>query len=365
MRLKKKVVSSLVSIVTALSLSYGIANADLILKKDGSKIYNYYLSNEDVNSVTVKNKKGEELCIPKSEIKDYVFTAKDIDEKTANLLEELKAMEDWGEEKLGVPKSDNYLEYDESFTTYHMLYYCKKLELPKTYFDLDAEYFKSEDEALNRKAELEPKGYDVYYRTAEAVANGSVISKEMIESELDRKLFVIFHENSHDLTDLLIDVDEACANIAGFFGGLAYIEEKYGKGSDEYKKYSKLIEKVDKDDEIIIKYYDKLEQLLNSNLPEKEKLKEKDKIFEDLADEQSKLWGRTIEKNNNPGIASDVTYSRFGPLAKKVYEKAGSTKEAIKVFKDLSDKIKWIQYMYPEDETRDYCKKYLEDYLNS
>ncbi len=52
-------------------------------------------------------------------------------------------------------------------------------------------------------------------------------------------------------------------------------------------------------------------------------------------------------------------------MAKKVYEKAGSTKEAVKVFKDLSDKIKWVKYMYSEDYTRDYCRKYLEDYLNS
>jgi hypothetical protein len=364
MRLKKKVVSSLVSIVTALSLSYGVANADLILKKDGSKVYNYYYNSENLESITVSNGK-EKIDVKKSDIKDYIYTKQDINEETALLLEELKAMEDWGEAKLGVPKSDNYLEYDESFTTYHMLYYCKKLELPNTYFDLDAEYFKSEDEALNRKAELESQGYDVYYRTAEAVANGSVISKEMIESELDRKLFVIFHENSHDLTDLLIDVDEACANIAGFFGGLEYIEEKYGKSSGEYKKYSMLIEKVDKDDELIIKYYNKLEQLFNSNLSKEEKLEQKEQLLEGLRTEQSMLWGTLIEKNSIPGIVSDITYSRFGPLAKKVYEKAGSTKEAVKVFKELSDKIKWVKHMYNQDYTRDYCKKYLEDYLNS
>ncbi|MDP2906750.1 MAG: hypothetical protein Q8O03_02315, partial [Nanoarchaeota archaeon] len=236
---------------------------------------------------------------------------------------------------------------------------------PKTYFNLDAEYYETEEEALNKKKELESQGYDVYYRTAEALANASVISKEMIESELDRKLFVIFHENSHDLTDLPIDVDEACANIAGFFGGLAYIEEKYGKGSDEYKKYSKLIENVGKDDELIIKYYNKLEQLFNSNLSQEEKLEQKEQILEGLRIEQSMLWGTLIEKNSIPGIASDMTYSRFGPLAKKVYEKAGSAKETVKVFKELSDKIKWVKYMYDQDYTRDYCRKYLEDYLNS
>lgn len=364
MRLKKKVVSSLVSIVTALSLSYGVANADLILKKDGSKIYNYYKIHEDLESITIGNGK-ENLRIHRSEIKDYVYTKKDIDGKTANMLEEIKAMEDWAEERLGVPKSDNYLIYDEDFETYHILYYCDSLKLPKTYFELYANYYESEKEALDKKKELESKGFDVYYRTAEALASDSTISKEILETYLSRKLFVVFHENSHDLTNLPLDIDEACANIAGFYGALEYIQEKYGKASDEYKKYSALIEKVYKEDEIVIKYYDKLEQLFSSDLSEEEKLIQKDKLLEGLAEEQSDFWGAEVEKSSVPGLVSDVTYSRFGPLAKKVYEKAGSTREAVKVFKTLSDKIKWRMYMYSEDDNREYCKKYLEDYLNS
>lgn len=364
MRLKKKIVSSLVSIAAALSLSYGIANADLILKKDGSKIYNYYLVQEDFESVTVGDGK-ENIHIPRSEIKDYVYTKEDIDGKTANMLEEIKAMENWAEEKLGVPKSDNYLNYDEHFITYHMIYYCENLELPKTYFDLSIEYYESEKEALDKKKELESKGFDVYYRTAEALASESTISKEILETGLDRKLFVVFHENSHDFTHLPIDLDEACANIAGFYGALEYIKEKYGQASDEYKNYSSVIEKVYKEDGIVIGYYDKLEQLFSSDLSEEEKLKQKDRLLESLAEEQSNLWGVDLEKANNPALVSDITYSRFGPLAKKVYEKAGSTKEAVKVFKNLSDKIKWRKHMYSEDDTREYCKKYLEDYLNS
>lgn len=360
---KKRIIPSLIGIITALSLNPGVANADLILKKDGSRIYNYYLLNEDSTGVTVKNRGGKQLYIPRSELKDYIYTLKDIDEETANKLEGLKAMEDWGEEKLGVPKSDNYLVYDENFETYHLLYYCNKLELPKTYFDLQLESFETEKEALDKKKELEAEGYDVYYRTAEAVATDSSISKTMLDAELFRKLFVVFHENSHDITDLPIDIDEACANIAGFFGALEYTKEKYGERSDEYKKNSTIVELVYKDDEMIIRYYNELEQLLESDLSKEEKLKEKDKILEELAEGRSKFWGKTLEKMNNPELSSDITYSRFGPLAKKVYEKAGSTKEAVKVFKNLSDKIKWRKYMYDQDDTREYCKKYLEDYL--
>lgn len=242
MRLKKKVVSSLVSIVTALSLSYGVANADLILKKDGSKVYNYYYVSEDFDKITVSNGK-EKIDVKKSEIKDYVYTKQDIDEETALLLEELKAMEDWGEAKLGVPKSDNYLIYDKSFETLHILLYCKELEIPKTYFDLEGEYFKTEDEAVKRKTELEAQGYDVYYRTAESVANDSTISQELLDADLFRELFVILHENSHDYLDLPIDFDEAAANIAGYYGALDYMKEKYGENSEEYKHVASFIEK--------------------------------------------------------------------------------------------------------------------------
>lgn len=363
--LKKRLLTTIVASAAALTFSYTQVNADLILKKDGSKIYNYYLSQEDSKSITVENKEGKKLNIPRSEIKDYVFTKQDIDETIANKIEEIKSIEDWGEKKLGVPKSDNYLSYDESFKTLHILYYCKELELPKTYFDLDAEYFEDKKEASNRQAELEANGYDVYYRTAESVANDSRISQEMLYADLFRKVFIIFHENSHDFTDLLVDVDEACADITGFYGALDYIKEKDGENSDEYKYTAAKVEKVHEDDELIIKYYNKLEQLLSSNLSREEKLEQKKLILKQLTLERITLWGTLMEQSSIPGLVSDMTYSRFGPLAKKVYEKAGSTKEAVKVFKNLSDMLKYQKYMYDEDYIRGYCKKYLEDYLNS
>jgi len=362
--LKKKAASSLISIVTALSLSYGVANADLILKKDGSKIYNYYYTSEDLENIIISNDK-ENLYIKKDEIKDYIYTKQDIDEKTAVLLEDLKSYEDWAEQKLGLPKSDNYLIYDKNFETLHILLYCKELELPKTYFDLEGEYFYTEDEAEKRKQELENQGYEVYYRTAESVATDSTISQELLDADLFRELFVIFHENSHDHIGFPIDLDEAAANIAGFYGALDYIAEKYGKNSEEYKYSASQIERWYKNDELVIECYDKIEKLYKSNLSKEEKLEQKEQILENLRRKQCLLFQTLIPPTNVPGLISDVTYSRYGPLFKKVYDKTGSTKEAVKVFKDLSDKIKWIVWMYPEDEVRDYCKKQLENYLNS
>lgn len=364
MRLKKRVVSSLVSIVTALSLSYGVANADLILKKDGSKIYNYYYHSENLESITVSNGK-EKLDIPKKDIKDYVYTKQDINEETALLLEKVKAIEDWGEEKIGVPKSDNYLIYDKSFETLHILLYCQELEIPKTYFDLEGEYFKTEEEALARQEELEAQGYDVYYRTAESVANDSTISQELLDADLFRELFVILHENTHDFVDFPIDLDEAAANIAGYYGALDYIKEKHGKKSEEYKYVTKFLEKHDKNDELVNQYYDKIKKLYESNISKEEKIEKRDEILEELRIKQCFLWETLVPPINVPELVSDATYARYGPLFKKVYEKAGSTKEAVKVFKGLSDKIKWIQYMYDEDYTRDYCTKHLENYINS
>ncbi|MBM3199625.1 hypothetical protein FJZ53_01720 [Candidatus Woesearchaeota archaeon] len=362
---KKKIISSLVSIVTTLSLSYGVANADLVLKKDGSKVYNYYLDKEDKDSVTVKNGKGEELRIPRSEIKDYVTTKQDIDEETALLIQELKSFEDWGETKLGVPKSDNYLAYDKNFETLHILLYCKEMELPKTYFELNYEQLESEEKAEARKAELESQGYEVYYRTAESVANDSTISQDLLDADLFREIFVIFHENSHDLTDLPIDIDEAAASIAGYYGALEYFKEKFGENSQEYKEAAKRVDQWYKNDELVIKCYEKIEQVYNSSLSKEEKIEQRDQLLEDLRRQQCFLFQTLIPGTNTPGLVSDVTYSRYGPLAKKVYEKAGSVKEAVKVFKNLSYMLKYQKHMYDEDYIRSYCKKYLEDYLNS
>lgn len=363
---KKKILVSLVGIATALTIGYGTAKADMIIMKDGSKVYNYKPVKEDYYGVTVKNKEGKELYIPASKIKDYIITTQDIDEETANRLEEIKEIEDWGEEKIGVPKSDNFLVYDEGFEKYHAIYYCDKLRLPKEYADMKSEFYEKEDKALERKKELEAQGYDVFYRTAEAQANGSSISKSLLGRGIGRKAFVVLHENMHDHVDFPIDLDEGCANISGFFGTLELIEEKFGKDSEQYKILAEIIDLAYKDDELIIKHYNRLDEVLKSNIPEDEKLKKKEKILEELAEEESKLYDIEIGKSNNPCIASEMTYSRFAPLTKKVYEKAGSAKEAIKVLKDLSDFMKRMQLITPnqnEEDIKNFCKTYLEAYI--
>ncbi|MDP2908915.1 MAG: aminopeptidase [Nanoarchaeota archaeon] len=366
--LKKRIASSLVGIITALSLSYSTANADLFLLKDGSKIYNYSKIKEDDDGVTLRNKEGKELYIKESELKDYIFIKeglddeKEIDEETAKKIEEIKIIEHWGEERLSLPVSDNFIVYDTSFKTKHVLYYCSKLELPKTYFELESCGFNTEEEALEKKKKLEAEGYDVYYRTMEASAVSPTISKTLLERKLPRKLEVVLHENMHDYVNFPIDLDEAFACVIGDFGALEYITEKLGHDSEEYKYMIQKIKKNYKDAELIIEYYNKLDGVLNLNLPEEEKIVEKERLMDELAVKRSALWGVKIEKLNNPALISFMTYSRFTPLVKKVYEKAGSVKETLKFSKELSNAVETLSAQ-TEDETRAYCIKHLEEYL--
>lgn len=375
-----KLLTSVISVATALTLGYGTANADMFLLKDGSRIYNYSTTYEDSYRIIAKNKEGKEIEIKQSELKDYIFIKeglnmeKEVDEETANKLEEIKLIEHWGEEKLGLPVSDNFIVYDTSFETSHVIYYSDRLKLPETYFDLEEKSFNTKEEALEKKKELEAKGYDVFYRVMEASANAPTISKMLLESKLPRKIETVLHENMHDYLDhamsyviFPLDFEEAFACVVGDFGSLEYITEKHGKESDEYKYTVKNIKKEYEHAELIIEYYNKLDNLLKSDMAEEAKLEGKEKLMDELAKKRSSLLGNKAEKLNNPGLIVYMTYSRYAPLVRKVYEKAGSTQELIKVSKGLSKFLKTLPETERETETETgVCSiRYLENYLNS
>ncbi len=372
-----KLLISAISIAAAFTFSYGTANADMFLLKDGSRIYNYSKTDEDSYRIIAKNKDGKKIIIKKSELKDYIFIKeglnleKEIDKETANKLEEIKSMEHWGEERLGLPVSDNFIVYDTSFETSHVIYYSDKLKLPKDYHDMREKSFSTKEAALKMKKELEAKGFDVFYRVMEASSNSPVISKMLLESKLPSKIETVLHENMHDYLHhsvskefFPLDFDEAFACVAGEFGALEYITEKHGKESDEYKHITGDIREDHEHVKLIIEYYNKLDNLLKSNVSEEAKLEGKEKLMDELTEKRSELLGKKAEKLNNPGLATYMTYSRYVPLVRKAYEKAGSVKGLVKVSKGLSDFLKTKPWT-GEKELENQIIGYLEKYLSS
>jgi len=372
-----KLLTSVISVATALTLGYGTANADMFLLKDGSRIYNYSETYEDSYRIIAKNKEGKEIEIKQSELKDYIFIKeglnleKEIDKKTADSLEEIKLIEHWGEERLGLPVSDNFIVYDTNFETNHVIYYSQKLRLPKDYSNMIGKSFNTEKEAFAMKKQLEEQGFDVFYRTMEASSNSPTVSRALLESKLKRRIETVLHENMHDYIDYAmneeffpVDFNEAFACVVGDYGALEYLKEKYGQNSDEHKQTIDDINKEYEHTKLIIEYYNKLDNLLKSKLTDEEKLDRKEKLMNELTQKRSELLGREAEKLNNPGLATYMTYSRYVPLVRKAYEKAGSTKEAVKVFKGMADALKTKPWAGKED-LENQIIGYLENYLNS
>lgn len=360
--IKSKLLASIISISTALTLGY-TANADLLILKDGTRIYNYENVKQDSKGNRVRTRDGKEIYILDSQIKDHVFIDKDISEETAEKIKQLKAIEDWGEEKLGIPKSDNYMFYDEAFSRYYMVYYCDALRLPKNYWTLGYVRYDKEEDAIKKKKELEAQGYDIFYRTAETLANKSIISKKILERKLSRKVYLVLHENMHDYVNFPLDLDESAANIAGYFGALEYLEEKFGRDSDEYKYVENRIERMYKFQDLVVNYYEKLDKVLESNLSKEEKLKKKSKLLKELAKERSRIGIYEHIELNNASLASFITYSRYDSLSKKVYEKAGTAKKTVEVFKTLSDFVEGKSLN--KKDTIEFCKDFLEFYIES
>lgn len=369
--IKNKLLTSMIGIATALTLSYGVANADLLVLKDGSKIYNYKTIKLDDNSELIRTKEGKELRIPKSEIKDYVYITDSIEdgvyinEETAEKLKEIKGVENWAEERLGLPQSDNFLRYDQSSEIVHLVYYSDPLHLPENYWDLFNELFYKQEEALKLKKELEEQDWDVYYRVAEALAESPIIYKSLLHLDLYVRVNAVIHENTHDHVNFPPALDEGCAIILGEYGALDYLLEKLGKDSEEYKKETLRKNNMFEYAGFVIKTYNELKEILNSDMLTEEKLKQKKELLDNLHKKRAKLWLRPVEKMTNAVLVSDFTYCRYLPLMEKLYEKAGSTKEVRKVLKELSDIVadKFDEKEF--DKINDFSKKYLEDYLSS
>ncbi|MBU4502519.1 MAG: aminopeptidase [Nanoarchaeota archaeon] len=300
-------------------------------------------------------------------------TKGDLEEK----LKEIERIEEWGESKLGLPKSNNFRSYDGKLMTYHLVYYTHPLRLPTYYWDMGRKNFEEEKNAIKFKREAESKGYDVHYRTSEALAGKPEISNYLLEKSMARKAYTVFHENMHNhiwMTNKikqLVDLEEACANIAGYYGAKEYTLEMFGKDSTEYEESTWGIKEKIKKDRLVIKYYQKLDNLLKLKIPENQKLLRKEKLLAEFVNKKSILLGYEVSPQNNASFASDITYSRYMPLVRKVYHKTRRTKKAIQVFKTMSEIVDVHVKSYDKisksqtDDAKELCLMYLESYIDS
>jgi predicted aminopeptidase len=166
----------------------------------------------------------------------------DVKEKI-RFIQEVKR---YGEEKLGLKKTKNYLKYvDLDGPVLYVLTACEKdrFNLVTWTFPLTGEVdyksFFTREKALKEEHSLEQKGYDTFVQEVAAYSTlgwlKDPIFSSMLEWEKTTLASVILHEMTHATIYFKgeTDFNEQMATFVGNRGAIHFLLEKYGAGSRE------------------------------------------------------------------------------------------------------------------------------------
>lgn len=237
------------------------------------------------------------------------------------------------EESLGLKSTGNFEKRSGKDAASYRCYYTGKLELPRTYDELDLRQVKGPG-----GCGIDETRYDVFYYAIEAVASGNTpITSRLESAPLERVLVVVPHEDLHDareLKDLPVAVAEAATTLMGFHTAAAFARERYGAESATYQNLAREAGLFLQKAEIVNRYFDRLEKLYKDaregRASVESALAAKAEAYEQLQRECKGISPAPASFNacpaamNNAGLAFDATYTRYYPLIYNLYVSQGS-----------------------------------------
>ncbi len=169
----------------------------------------------------------------------------DVKEKI-RFIQEVKR---YGEEKLELKKTKNYLKYVE--TNGPVLYVVTACEKDRFHLvtwtfpitgEVDYKGFFTHEKALKEERSLEEEGYDTFVQGAAAYSTLGWLSDPIFSSMLDWEKSTLANLILHEMTHATIyfkgetDFNEQMATFVGNRGAVDFLLEKYGPGSREVRR---------------------------------------------------------------------------------------------------------------------------------
>ena len=128
--------------------------------------------------------------------------------------------------------------------------------------------FIEKDDALKEQLKLEKEEYDTYLWESSAMSTLGIFSDPIIstminESDVTVLINTIYHERTHQLffKKDYITFNENAAVLLGSLASLDFIRDKFGEGSEEYKKQLNVIKDKLIFSEFIDEFYNELSRL--------------------------------------------------------------------------------------------------------
>jgi len=252
----------------------------------------------------------------------------------AALIEDVQAYE----RRIGFVATSNFYDLSEGQAPHTFCGVASRLALPYSYEDPAIRWSESMTEAeclaLGRDA-------DAYFGTVEALGEVETpVTPAMIDSRIDRFLYLVIHEDCHDQFELPYGVEEALCNLITYKAMAEFSEQHYGPHARESRAVQRYAEAESRTTRATISYYSQLAALYarheRGELSVEGLMQARAAILRRA--ERSLEWKRG--ELNNVALATDMTYSRHYPLHERVHDALGrDLARTVAFFKEV-DRLK-------------------------
>lgn len=261
-------------------------------------------------------------------------TAPDVTGGWQGVLDEVRAFE----KKIGFAGTENFKALSPDHEPFSFCGQASRLVLPYSYEDPAIQWHDemSEEECRAPEAEL-----DVYYGAVEALGEiGMPVTPSIIESRLDRFIYLIIHEDCHDQFQLPYGIEEALCEVITYNGMAAFSRQKYRWYTTESRSIQRYAAEESRNARATIRHYEALEAVYGryqrKEITADQLLRERAEIFR-IADGATGSKGARL---NNVIIAYEMTYSRHYPFLESVHEALGRDLGRTVAFFKAVDKAK-------------------------
>lgn len=261
-------------------------------------------------------------------------TPPDVSAEWTALLTEVRAFE----RRIGFRETDNFRAFSPDHAAFPFCGYVSHFYLPYSYQDTAIRWLESATEEECREAAADA---DVYYGFVEAWGESATpVTPSMVESKLDRFLYLVIHEDCHDQFDLPFGIEEALCNVITYQAMAAFSAERYGRFASANRAVRRYADTQAQITKATIGYYDQLAALYSrherAEISSDVLLRERGAIFLQAA----RALARGDEEMNNVTIANEMTYSRHYPFLESVFDALGRDLARTVSFFMQVDKIK-------------------------
>jgi hypothetical protein len=252
-----------------------------------------------------------------TQLQDWILPAPRVPAEWQALLHDVRAFE----RRIGFRETENFRDVFAERGGYRSCGHASKLSLPYSYQDPAIRWVSV---ASERECRETAGSNDVFYAELEAVGEiGASVTSMMLESKLDRFLYLVIHEDCHDQFDLPFGIEEALCELITYKAMAAFSVEKYGAKAREDRAVRRYTELQSRLTRATIQAYDEAEQLYarhaRQEISTEQLLRERTRLYN--AAERALEWSRgTLD---NVALASNMTYSRHYPLLESMHDALG------------------------------------------